>query len=129
MRALAEGHWSNCRAFWPAGEDLEMDEALTELRNILDTLAEVMRADHPADWALYQMVWSDTDVKDYDAEMAELFPEGYHDFAKDEEEGATDVAEGDTEEVTEVVEVEKGTTTELADKAEEDQVHSPSTSD
>ncbi|THY25877.1 hypothetical protein D6D01_04791 [Aureobasidium pullulans] len=82
----AENYLARWCVFWPAGDSARMDELYEKLRANLDKLADWMRSNRPAYWIEHQLVWTEADAEDRDAEITKAFKEFADGENEDEEE-------------------------------------------
>ncbi|THY61326.1 hypothetical protein D6C91_07292 [Aureobasidium pullulans] len=90
---LARGRkdcFSNWQLLNKPGDFPGVDGVRDELSAILEEVAEDLKSRRPSDWYIHQMTWTETDVEEYQAELAELerlarLEEGQEDDDDDEE--------------------------------------------
>ncbi|THY88000.1 hypothetical protein D6C93_07375 [Aureobasidium pullulans] len=90
MRTTAEDCFSDWQLFNRSGDFPGVDGVRDELSDILEEVAENLKSRRPSDWYIHQMTWTETDVEEYQAELAELerlarLEEGQEDDDDDEE--------------------------------------------
>lgn len=107
MRFNAENYWNHWRAFWRPGDSARIDRLLQETRTSLDELAEEMRNTRPDDWADHQLVWTEIDAADRDAEITEALEEYAVEEVEDEKDETVEHADTEKEEATEQAEAEE----------------------
>lgn len=74
---------------------LVLTDFYQETRTSLDQLAEEMRRSRPDDWIDHQLVWTDIDAQDRDAEITEALEEYAAEQAGTEQEEVIQQAEGE----------------------------------
>ena len=72
MRTRAEDCFSNWQLFNKSGDFPGVDGVRDELSDILEEVAEDLKSRRPSDWYIHQMTWTETDVEECQAELAEL---------------------------------------------------------
>ena len=101
MRTRAEDCFSNWQLFNKSGDFPGVDGVRDELSDILEEVAEDLKSRRPSDWYIHQMTWTETDVEECQAELAELerlvhLEEGQEDDDDDDDEEA-EIAEEEAE--------------------------------
>jgi hypothetical protein len=99
MRFRAENYWKNWRAYWRPGDSARVDRLLQETRTSLDELAEEMRRSRPDDWIDHQLVWTDIDAQNRDAEITEALEEYAAEYSEAEQVETAEQAGAEQEEV------------------------------
>lgn len=98
MRTRAEDCFSNWQLFNKSGDFPGVDGVRDELSDILEEVAEDLKSRRPSDWYIHQMTWTETDVEEWQAELAEIERLAHLEEGREEDDDDDEEAEIEEEE-------------------------------
>ncbi|TIA35387.1 hypothetical protein D6C78_06160 [Aureobasidium pullulans] len=75
-----------------------VDGVRDELSDILEEVAEDLKSRRPSDWYIHQMTWTETDVEEWQAELAEIERLAHLEEGREEDDDDDEEAEFEEEE-------------------------------
>lgn len=99
------------------------DRLRTKIRAILDEVDKILKSRRPSGWCNHQLFWTEADVDERDAELAEAIAEGDADIVEGEMEEDVNFDEAEVERLAELAEAEIDHLAELAEAEGEGEDH------